>query len=380
MDRDFELAVVGAGAVGLAVAAEAAQAFGEGRVVLLEQHARVGQETSSRSSDVLHACLYYQPGSLKARLCKEGAERLLALCAQDRIAHDRCGKILVAHDQVEIEALEALQRNALACGIDGLEMLDGQDVHRLEPLVSAEAGLWSPNTAIFDSWDLMQYFKTRFLAAGGHLVLRAEVVGLDPETGRMSVRRPGGRIEEIWVGACVNCGGLRSDELAATAGVDVDSARLRLRYCKGSYFAVSARIARRISHLIYPVPGHLSGGLGVHFTPDLSGAVRLGPDATYVPRHWPPDYEVDESLARLFWQAGKRLIPSLRLDDLRADTSGIRPRLYGPGDKVRDFEILVQEGPESLMVHLVGIESPGLTASPALGAYVVRFLTEKMAM
>ncbi len=378
MTPDFDLLVIGGGAVGLAVAAEAAARLGGENVILLERHRRIGQETSSRSSDVVHACLYYPPGTHKAKFCLEGAQRLLSFCETEGVACRRFGKLIVAQDDSELPAMEALKRNAEACGVEGIEIVDRSCVHRMEPLVDGLAALWSPNTAIFDSWEFMQRLKARFLALGGELVLRAEVVGIDLETGLVTVRRPGGETEELRVGLCVNSAGLQSDWVASLAGLDRDALGLRLLHCKGSYFSVTGRIARSIGRLVYPVPGHLSGGLGLHFTPDLGGGLRLGPNASYVSRQDPPDYSVDVDLQDAFLDAGRRLVPTLRGEDLAPDMAGIRPRLYAPGEPARDFEIVFQQGSKAAAIHLVGIESPGLTASLALGRHVASSAVDLM--
>ncbi|MCD6497155.1 MAG: NAD(P)/FAD-dependent oxidoreductase [Deltaproteobacteria bacterium] len=376
---DVDVTVVGAGVVGLAVARELVSS---GRsVFLVEQHDRVGQETSSRNSEVIHAGLYYEPGSLKATLCVEGSRLILAFCRDRSIPYRQVGKLVVATESSQVDHLEWLYRNATDCGATNLEMLDAEGIRKLEPAVAGLTALHSPLSAVVDTWELMQAYKTEFFAQGGHLVLRARVTDLDgddPDGWRVVVTRPDGQQESFTSTLLVNSAGLAADRILELAGLGPDALGLRLHFWKGRYFAVRPSFARRINGLLYPVPGNLSGGLGVHFTPDVTGRVRLGPDAVYVGQAYPPDYDVgdDPDLHDAFWKSGRSLVADLERSDIQPDSSGIRARLYAPGDSVRDFEIRIQTRARSAAVHLLGIESPGLTASPAIARQVRRSLDD----
>jgi L-2-hydroxyglutarate oxidase LhgO len=365
-----EVAVIGAGVVGLACAAELARAGCS--VVVLERHAGIAQETSSRNSQVVHAGLYYPAGSLKALCCVEGRDLLYERCARLGIPHRRLGKLIVAAEAGELDALEQLRIRAVANGAGGIEALDARAVREREPRVRALAGLWSPDSGIVDAHALADSFQAELEAAGGHVVLRTEVLALEPAGGgwRIQTRDPeGGRfaLDVAWV---VNAAGLESDRVAGLAGVDVDAQRWRLRPCKGDYFAAAPGLGALTRHLVYPVPA--GAGLGIHLTIDLGGRYRLGPDAEYVDR---PSYRIDPSKAERFAASVARWLPELRPDHLSPDMAGVRPKLQGPGEPFRDF--VVADGAEvgaPGTVHLVGIESPGLTASPALARRVARLV------
>lgn len=379
---EVEALVVGAGVVGLAVT-EALARRGL-QVVAIERNAAFGLETSSRSSEVVHGGLYYEPGSLKARLCLEGAELILERCARHGIPIARRGKLVIALGPEQEAALERLLENAEACGARGLKRWTAERLRREEPLVSpaAVAALWSPRTAVLDSHELMRSFAVAARAAGAELTCRHRLVGLERRGDRWAaaVVDPGGAALEIVAGVVVNAAGLGSDAVAAMAGIDVDAAGYRLRPCKGDYFALSGRVSRRLSgRLLYPLPDPDLQGLGVHLTVDVGGQARLGPDATDLGARagdlGPNPYAVDEGKAGEFLDAGLRILPWLEPGDLAAERSGIRPKLGGPGETARDF-VIRHEADRGLggLVSLIGIESPGLTAAPAIAREVVRLL------
>jgi L-2-hydroxyglutarate oxidase LhgO len=368
MSAEIEVVVVGAGVIGLAVAAELAEA---GRsLVVLERQAGPGRETSSRNSEVIHAGLYYPAGSLKAQLCVEGRHLLYSLCARAGIAHRRIGKPVVASAEAELPALEALHARAAANGVEGLELLDGAAVKRLEPALRAVAALRSPETGILDSHGLIKTLEARAHAAGAHTLYRCELLGVAPrEQGagfRLSVGNPAGQ-EQLECRILVNAAGLEADRIAALAG----RAGYLQHWCKGDYFSVSGPSGRALSRLVYPVPR--PDFLGIHVTLDLGGRMRVGPDATYVDRSagQQAHLAVSEAGAKIFSAAVQRYFPKLREEDLRPDLAGIRPKLQGPGDAFRDF-VIRREDDAGLphLINLVGMESPGLTSSLAIGKLV----------
>jgi L-2-hydroxyglutarate oxidase LhgO len=370
---DTSLTIVGAGVVGLAVAARMAPTHPD--LVILERRERHGQETSSRNSEVIHAGMYYPTDSLKARLCVEGNRRLYELAERHAIPHRRTTKLIVATTSEDLVALESLLALGHANGVE-LRMLSGDEVRRLEPHVSAVAALFSPNTGIVNAHALMDHFLHRARSCGATLMAHADLLGLERQASdyRLTIRN-GDVVESFTSERLVNAAGLEADTVATLAGIDVDAAGYRLHYCKGSYFSASPAVSRLTTRLIYPVPGHVS--LGTHAVIGLEGRLRFGPDAEYLAdRHL--DYRVDESRRAVFGEAVRRMMPQVRDEDLTPDIAGIRPKLQGPGEGFRDF-VIAHEDARGLpgFVNLVGIDSPGLTSSPAIAEHVAGLLDSR---
>jgi L-2-hydroxyglutarate oxidase LhgO len=367
---DADVIVVGAGVVGLATAAALAR---RGRaVIVIEKNSGIAQETSARNSEVIHAGIYYPEGSLKATLCVAGREALYARCEQQKIPHRKLGKLIVAADAAEEKILEKLHAQGTANGVPGLEIIGRDEVSRLEPDVSAAAALVSPVSGIVDSRSLGLSYLAEAESLGAILALRTEVVEIDvrPRGYRIRACDADGGYSSLDCVALVNAAGLGCDALAARAGFDLDARGYRLHLCKGDYFALASSSGLRLSRLIYPVPGE--AGLGIHVTLDLEGRMRLGPDTEYVDA---ARYDVDPSKAKLFARAARRYLPGLDADWLTPDFAGVRPKLAGPGESFRDFTIR-EESEAGLpgFVNLIGIESPGLTAAPAIADRVVELL------
>jgi L-2-hydroxyglutarate oxidase LhgO len=370
LSSEVDALVVGAGVVGLAAAAALARA---GRSVLVvERAAGVGRETSSRNSGVVHAGLYYPEGSVKAETCVRGRELLYQRCAEWRIPHRVCGKVVVATDASEVPALEGLAVRAESNGVPGLRWLTAAEVSAREPCVRAVAGLLSSRTGIVDAHALVLSYLAEAEACGAQLALRTDVRGLQMAAGgwRVETVGPDGDRSVATAAAVVNAGGLGADRIAALSGVDVDAAGYRIRPCKGDYFAVAPGAPLHFEGLVYPLHG--PAGLGVHVGFDLGGRIRLGPDAEYVSEAC---YEVDPAKAARFAEAAGRFLPGLRAEWLAPDQAGVRPKLAGQGEPVRDF-VVAEESARGLpgLVNLVGIESPGLTAAGALAESVTRLL------
>jgi L-2-hydroxyglutarate oxidase LhgO len=367
---DTGLTIVGAGVVGLAIAARLAPDIPN--LVVLERNPAPGMETSSRNSEVIHAGIYYPAGSLKARLCVEGNRRLYELCEHHGIPHRRTGKIITATSDAELGSLERLLAQGLGNGVT-LSMIDAAEARRLEPAVRSSGALLSPDSGIVSAHELMDYLLTRARDAGAILQWRSELLAIERQASdyRLSVRS-GQATESFTSERVVNAAGLGADTVAALAGVDVDAAGYRLHYCKGSYFSVAASRAGLVSRLVYPVPSPVS--LGVHAVLDLAGRLKFGPDAEYLEDRR-LDYRVDEGKRAAFGQAVRRLVPSVRDEELFPDTSGIRAKLQGPGDAFRDF-VIEDEGARGLpgFVNLVGIDSPGLTSALAIADHVAALL------
>jgi L-2-hydroxyglutarate oxidase LhgO len=366
---DTGVTVIGAGVVGLAVAARLAPRSPD--LVLLERAARHGTAQSSRNSEVIHAGMYYPTGTLKARLCVAGNRQLYEYCARHHVSHRRIGKLIVAVEDAQREALAAILARGRANGVD-LRALSGAEARALEPNVPSVEALFSPNTGIVSAHELMDALLAQARAAGAVTQFGVELRQLAHTGDGWNVTcRRGDGTETFTTEAVVNAAGLGSDEVAALAGVDVESAGYRIHPCKGDYFAVSPAKSALVSRLVYPVPDHVS--LGVHAVLGLDGRVRFGPDAEYVARGH--GYAVDEAKRARFGAAIRKLVPAIADDDITPDLSGIRAKLQGPGDGFRDFAI-ADETARGLpgLIDLVGIDSPGLTSSLAIADEVARLL------
>jgi len=370
LQRDADVVVVGGGVVGLASAAALARA---GRsVVLLERNGAIAREITARNSEVIHAGIYYPRGSLKATLCVAGRRALYQRCETRRIPHRRLGKLIVATDAAEAAQLEALLERGRENDVEMLRMIGAQEVASREPQVRAVAALESPVTGIVDAQALCLSYAAEAESHGATLVMRAEVVEIESRAYgyRVATRDAGADPVALDCGAVVNAAGLASDALAARAGLDVDALGYRIHPCKGDYFSLAPSAPLRLSRLVYPLPAR--AGLGVHATLDLAGRIRFGPDAEYVTAL---DYHVDPAKAAGFAHAIGRYLPAIRADWLQPDYAGIRPKLSGPGEPVRDFVVAEEsDAGRPGFVNLIGIESPGLTAAEAIAARVVALL------
>ncbi|HWS73578.1 MAG TPA: NAD(P)/FAD-dependent oxidoreductase [Quisquiliibacterium sp.] len=362
MDR-VDTVVVGAGVVGLAIAHELAVTGRE--VLVLEAAAQFGSGVSSRNSEVIHAGLYYEPGSLKARLCVEGRRLLYAWCEERGVAHRRCGKLIVATEPGQRGALERIEQRALAAGVADLRWLSAGEARAMEPALHCESALSSPSTGIVDSHGLMLSLLGAAEDHGAALACRSRVrrVEIDPEGFRLLVESAGGEVL-LGCGELVNSAGLGAVALANTIeGLSADLVP-RAWLAKGNYFSLQGRCP--FSRLVYPVPNE--AGLGVHLTLDLAGQGRFGPDVEWVDDE---DYAVDPASAAGFVGEIRRYWPEMPEGALQAAYAGIRPKIAGPNESARDF-VLSSEAEHGLrgLVNLFGIESPGLTSSLAIASHV----------
>jgi L-2-hydroxyglutarate oxidase LhgO len=367
---DAAVTIIGGGVVGLAIAAELAKDYSP--LYILERHARYGEDTSSRNSEVIHAGIYYPHGSLKARLCVEGKEILYSLCSRHGIPHKKITKIITATSAPELAELERLCRHGQGNGVT-LEMLTADQVHSLEPHITSVGGILSPTTGIISAHGLMDYFFHTAHEHGAEVQTRCEVVGLEKHNDGFQITIQEGRNRSAFTSdVVINAAGLEADTIASLAGIDVDAAGYRIHYCKGSYFAVTASKSSLVKRLVYPIPPKES--LGVHAVVDLGGRLKFGPDVEYT-RERKLDYAVDESKRHAFAESVRRIVPSITDDDLSPDMSGIRAKLQAPGEPPRDF-IIKHETERGLhgLVNLIGIDSPGLTSSPAIARYVANLL------
>jgi L-2-hydroxyglutarate oxidase LhgO len=359
-----ECVVIGAGVVGLAVARRLARAGRE--VVVLEAEGAIGTGISSRNSEVIHAGLYYQPDSLKARLCVEGSRALRAHALRCSIPHALPGKLVVAATPDEEAALATLFARGTANGAEGLRMLSAAEARALEPDLVCTAALLSPATGIIDSHALMLSLQGEAEEAGAMIAFHAPVLSGQSDGDAMLIEAGGAEPMRLRARSVVVSAGLSAPRVGTALALrDVPPAHL----CRGSYFSLSGRAP--FSRLVYPVP--VSAGLGVHFTLDLGGAGRFGPDVEWIERE---DYAVDPARGDAFYEAIRRYWPGLPDGALAPAYCGIRPKIHAPDQPSRDFLI---HGPAETgapgTVALYGIESPGLTACLAIADHVADLLS-----
>ncbi len=360
--EQVDCVVVGAGVVGLAAARALALAGRE--VLLLEAEGAIGTQTSARSSEVIHAGLYYAPGSLKARLCVRGKALLYDYLAARGVAHRRCGKLVVATSTQQLAALQGIQARAAANGVHDLQWLTREQAQEREPQLRCEAALLSPGTGIVDSHALMLALLGDFEHAGGLLALKSPLAGARCRHDAIVLEVGEGL--ELAARSVVNAAGVQAPALASRLQGLAPACVPRAAYAKGSYFMLSGRAP--FSHLVYPVPE--AAGLGVHLTLDLGGQARFGPDVQWVAS--PHDLVVDASRAGAFAAEVRRYWPGLPDGALQPGYAGMRPKIHGPHEPAADFLI---QGPREHgvpgLVNLFGIESPGLTSALAIAEEVV---------
>jgi L-2-hydroxyglutarate oxidase LhgO len=364
--------VIGAGAVGLAIASEIAQKDRD--TFLLERESAIGQGASSRNSEVIHAGIYYAAGTLKAKVCVKANPMIYKICAENKVPHKRLGKIIVGNGEAEIKQLEGLMKQGKANGVDDLTLIDSDQIHKLEPLVKGDAAVLSPSTGIMDAHGLMDCYlrKARRQSGSDPLVLDTEVKAIKKTPDGYEIHTvSGGEPFSVEARVVINAAGLFCDKVAQMVGIDIDEAKYRLHWCKGDYYSLSGKPPATM--LVYPPPLKDTLGLGIHTVPDLTGRLKFGPNAYYVDSL---DYKV-ESPVEPFWSDIVTYLPSVRKENLGPDMAGIRAKLQGPGEKARDFVIEHEEkrGYPGF-IDLIGIESPGLTSSPAIAEIVAGIINE----
>jgi L-2-hydroxyglutarate oxidase LhgO len=363
----MQVLVVGAGVVGLAVARAAAMAGHE--VVVAEAATTIGTGVSSRNSEVIHAGLYYPTGSSRAHHCTRGRRLLYEYCASHGVPHRKCGKLVVATNDSERERLAGVHKQAQINGVEGVEIIDAAAARKIEPELACVAAMRSPETGIIDSHRFMLALRGDLEDRGGMVAFASPIEGLKPANGGWDVAVGGSEPQTLTFDAVVNCAGLGAQRLARAAEGYPPERVPRLVLAKGNYFGYAGRPA--FSRLIYPVP--VPGGLGVHVTLDLAGRMRFGPDVEWIDQE---NYDVDPARAQAFYARIRDYWPRLPDDSLAPDYAGIRPKLTGPGEAAADFLI---DGPRQhglpRLVHLFGIESPGLTSALSLAEEVTRDLT-----
>lgn len=363
----IDIAIVGAGVVGLAVAAYVSKI--NKNVLLIERHESFGQETSSRNSEVIHASVYYPQNYLKGKLCLRGNEMMYDICKKNNIPHSNTGKLIVSVNEDEEAMLPELLELAENNGARSVRMISQVEIKRLEPNVNATAAVYCPSSGVVDSHSLMKYFETVAKENGVDFAYSVEVREINKNSSgyKIRVRDTDDKDYEFSTRILINSAGLESGNLAQLAGIDIDRAGYRINYHKGIYFRVMHGFGKFPKMLIYPVPPE-SGSVGIHTCPDLAGGMRLGPHFFWSDEI---DYTVDETYQDLFYQTAKQYLPFLKKEDLQPDMAGIMSSIQKPGESMKDF-VIKHEVNIGLpgFINLIGIESPGLTSAPAVGEMV----------
>lgn len=364
MSEQVDAVVIGAGVVGLACAYELSQRLDS--VLVLEREIGPGREISSRNSGVVHAGIYYPGDSLKTKLCIEGNRRLYQWCETHEVPHKHTGKLIVATSAKDEQRLRAMARHAKDVGAGELRLMTGSEASEQEPELRCAIALHSPTSGVVDVHELIASLVHQINEADGMIVYHTAVdeIRRSQDGWVIQTTDTTGSQMELEARRVINAAGLSALDVAAKSGLPEAERPWRLYPCKGSYFALGAGAPPTRNSLIYPLPE--GGGLGVHITADISGARRAGPDAEFVDTI---DYTVDESRLERFATAVARYLPAIRPEHLTPDYSGIRPKLVGPGGGFADF-VIANPASQPGLVHLIGIESPGLTAALAIGAHV----------
>ncbi len=366
VDYETDCIVAGAGAIGLAIARELAQAGRE--VLIIESDEAFGRGVSSRSSEVIHAGMYYPPGSLRARLCVEGKWLLYDFMKKHNVAHNNCGKLIVACEPQETAILESIVEQGAVNGVSDLELLDHRQVKVLEPELACNAAILSPSTGMMDSAGLMLALLGEAENAGATLATRSAVVAGRVGGTQIEIDIAGSEPMTVGCALFVNSTSLNAPHVASRLeGLD-SSYVPDAFFGKGSYFSMAGKVP--FQRLIYPCP--VVGGLGVHLTIDVGGQARFGPDVEWIEQ---PDYHVDPARGEEFYALVRRYWPGLPDGVLQPAYAGIRPKIVPPGNHTQDFRI---DGPQVHgvpgLINLFGMESPGLTSSLAIGRHVMNLI------
>ena len=363
---EIDVAIVGGGVVGLAASlATARRGLG---VVLLESERVLGHGTSTRNSGVIHAGLYYPPGSLKAELCVEGRDRLYAFCAEHAVPFAKPGKLVVARAESEVAALEALHARAIGNSVTDVMLVDRAFIAAREPYAGGVAALWSPSSGIVEPEALIRTLARLAQQAGAHLLAASRVIRAHPQPAAIELETDA---ERITARVVVNAAGLYADQVSALVGGEA----FCIYPCRGEYAELAPAARSRVRGLLYPVP-HIAGhSLGVHLTRTTRGSVLLGPTVRYQDRR--DDYEHDRLPLEAFLEPARALLPSLTLKDLQPGGTGIRAKLCPPHAEFADF-LIRRDRIQPRVVHAAGIDSPGLTSSLAIAERVAALVADTL--
>jgi len=369
----IDITIIGAGVIGLSIAALISGT--KRSTCLVERNESFGMEISSRHSEVIHSGIYYPKSSLKAKLCIEGKRLLYQFCQAQEIPHKKIGKLIVTTKKKEISSLETLYRRGKRNGISDIILLSEKEVNRLEPYVTAKAAILSHSTGILDSHKFMKVLLEKSKENGAVVAFNADVINIEKIGSYYKVTTKGSDGYFSFLSkVIINSAGLNSDKIAELIGIDIIKEGYKLNFCKGEYFWVQNGKNKFVRRLIYPVPPTKDGTLGIHITFDLEGRMKLGPSTEYVDKI---DYSVNPDHKKVFLNSIRPLCPFIESNDILPDMAGIRPRLGGNSRQFKDF-IIKNEDDKGLngFINLIGIESPGLTASLAVGKYVSQMVKE----
>lgn len=361
---EIDAAVIGGGVIGLASALALAERGAS--VCLLEREGKPGRGTSTRNSGVIHAGIYYPPGSLKAQLCVEGRDRLYAFCDRHGVPHRRCGKLIVAGNDAETQELLRLLAKGHANGVSSLTMVDRSFVREREPRVEAAAAIWSSDTGILEAEALVTTLANLCRGSDVAMLVGTSLVAAESSGSGITLVTPN---ERFLTHTLVNAAGLYADDVSAMLG----GRSFRIRPCRGEYAELAPSKRSWVNGLVYPVPHGAGAGLGVHLTKTMWGSVLLGPTARFQDRK--DDYEGDRLPLEAFLEPARALLPELTLADLQPGGTGIRAKLHGPDSSFADF-LIERDTANPRVIQAAGIESPGLTASLAIGERVARIWAE----
>jgi len=366
----FNIVIIGAGVIGLSIA----RAIGEKTnlsVLIIDKEDGIGRGISSRNSEVIHSGIYYDPKSLKTKYCTEGRDLLYDYCKKNNVWTNQCGKLIIG-DNYQTSELEALFDNGIKNGIPNMKIINKKEIESIEPKIIADSALFIECTGVLSAHELMSAFYRDSQKSDHDYLFKSRVVGLRQlESGyNIDIENSIGEIEQVTCDWIINAAGLESDFIGQLISNDFP----KIKFVKGCYFKLSPRWRGTFKKLIYPLPDKEHGTLGIHLTLDKSGSVKLGPSA-----HWiedkKEDYDIDDNLIDLFYNEGKLYIKDLQKNDLSPDYSGIRPKVWIDENSMPDFYINHEEDKGYPgFINLIGIESPGLTASLAIGNNIVEMI------
>lgn len=363
---DVDITIIGAGVIGLAIAQRVSENYSN--IAIVEKNPSFGMETSSRNSEVIHAGIYYPSHFLKTRLGIEGNNHLYKICSKNNIPHKRIGKIIFSN---EIEPLEKLLVQGKSNGVQ-LEPFNKSQIKKYEPNLYATYGIFSPNTGILDTHELMSYYERKAYSQGTTIVYNTEIKEIDQNSEGYEVRLSNKNSRDSFTTKIIiNCAGLYAHKIAQKIGINIEQEKYEQQYVKGEYYGITPSKNEIVQHLVYPLP--TARGLGIHSVKDISGRLRFGPNAYPVESI---KYSVDETCKEEFTAAIQSYLPQINPEDIYPEMSGIRPQLKDPSK--RDF-IIHHEKDKGFpgIISLIGIESPGITASPAIAEYVLKIIKDE---
>jgi L-2-hydroxyglutarate oxidase LhgO len=371
---DYHIVIIGTGVVGLSIARSLANIKIDS-VLVIEREETFGRGISSRNSEVIHSGVYYPPNSMKAKYCIRGREKLYEYCKRNNVWHTQCGKLIIGQEN-QFNELKKLYENGLENGVPEMKLLKKNEIRKLEPIISADSALFVGCTGILSAHELMSSFYNNSVKMNHDYLFKTEVIDCDYLNDMYTVhlRNPQGETETVTSNWVINSGGLQSDIIAEMMNETVFPT---LTYSKGCYFTLSSKWKNAFNHLIYPLPDKSKGSLGIHVSFDKDGRIKLGPSAEWLNEKI-EDYIVNPYLINSFFKEGKTYINELELSDLTPDYSGIRPKIGTPENPYSDFYINheINKGFPGF-INLIGIESPGLTASIAIGEDVAKWIKDE---